>query len=460
MPEQAATSSAAIDRLVGGKYRIVRAIASGGMGSVHEAVHVRTQGRVALKILSDDAKRDESSRTRFAREARAAGQLRSRHVARVLDVDALEDGTPYLVMELLEGRDLSREVKERGPLPVADAAAILVQVAAGLAEAHAAGIVHRDLKPGNVYLAEEGAQRVAKVLDFGISKVPTDDTEELTRTFATVGTPAYMSPEQIRSPRDVSAATDVWSFGVTLYRVLAGRVPFSGNSSSVAVSICHDTPPPLGEIRDDVPPPILAVLDAMLERDPSRRPTIREVAAVLIDHVEGSPSASVAREAFAELSGLPPEPPRAHVDAPALERSRSASALTPPIVAAVVPEPIEPPARPSRAPLFASLGVAALLVVAVGIAWAVGAGSRANDSAAPAPATPSGTPSAWAPASAVTTSVEPAASSAAPTSSAPAPSTTTSPSTNVVGPPKTSSSATAPKPTSNGLDSANVPARL
>lgn len=286
------------DAPIGGKYRLVRSIASGGMGTVHEAVHIHTRGRVAIKILSEEAKRDEASRARFAREARASGRLRSRHVARVLDVDALADGTPYLVMEYLEGRDLSQTVKERGALPLAEVASILVQVCAGVGEAHAAGIVHRDLKPGNVFLAESGASRIAKVLDFGIAKVPSEgDDEELTRTFSTMGTPGYMSPEQIRAPKDVDSATDVWAIGVLLYRLLTASLPFTGNSSSVAVAICHDEPAP---IALPLPREILDLIAATLRKARAERPSIREVAAVLAAHT----SDPIAADARAELEAL------------------------------------------------------------------------------------------------------------------------------------------------------------
>ena len=305
MPGQPASSEPSSGGPIGGKYRIVRAIAVGGMGCVYEAIHEGTHGRVALKILTDEAKKDPESRIRFAREAKASGRLRSRHVARVTDVDALDDGTPYIVMDYLEGRDLARELKERTRLPLSEAAAILVQVAAGVAEAHAAGIIHRDLKPGNVFLAVEGAQRVAKVLDFGISKVlpgVADVEAEVTRTTATVGTPGYMSPEQIRAPRDVDAATDVWSMGVMLYRVLVGRPPFAGNASSVAVAICHDVPVPLESLCEGLPADVVAIARETLEKDRRLRPSLVELAEVLVRHVDDSPDGAIAREAFVELA--------------------------------------------------------------------------------------------------------------------------------------------------------------
>jgi eukaryotic-like serine/threonine-protein kinase len=298
---------------IGGKYRLLRLIATGGMGSVHEAIHEKTHGRVAIKILSDSAKKDEGSRARFAREARASGRLRSRHVARVIDVDELADGTPYLVMEYLEGQDLSQLVKARGALPLPEVASILIQACAGVAEAHANGIVHRDLKPGNIFLAEEGASHIAKVLDFGISKAPSEgDAEELTRTFSTVGTPGYMSPEQIRSPKDVDAATDVWAMGVMLYRLLTATLPFSGNASSIAVAICHEPPAPIAR---PLPDDVKALLDSALNKDRSKRPTIRDFAEVLAAHLDSD--AAIAREALAELTRLdaPRRPPAPIVQA-------------------------------------------------------------------------------------------------------------------------------------------------
>ena len=386
MSQQPASTDPPLERLIAGKYRLVRSIGIGGMGAVHEAVHVRTQGRVAIKVLSDEAKRDEDSRVRFAREARASGRLRSRHVARVLDVDALDDGTPYIVMEYLEGQDLSRILKERRALPMSEVAAIMVQAAAGVAEAHAAGIIHRDLKPGNVFLAEEGAQRIAKVLDFGISKVlvdPSEDEAELTRTLATVGTPGYMSPEQIKTPRDVDASSDVWAMGVMLYRLLSGRVPFVGNASSVAVAICHDQPPPLDSPLGALPADVVALVHETLEKDRRLRPTIGELAEVLVRHLDDSPSAAIAREAFVEITRLSSAAPMtaSSTGDAAISRVRrptpsqsTAMAMTPRMAPPSRPEPlldatrIDAPRSPSTSRSRALLWVPILVVPAIVLA--------------------------------------------------------------------------------------------
>ena len=439
--------------LIGGKYRVVSTIAVGGMGIVYEAENTRTHGRVALKVLSDEAKLDDASRIRFAREARASGRLRSRHVARVLDVDVLDDQTPYIVMELLDGRDLSREIKERPPLPLAEAASIVVQVAAGVAEAHAAGIVHRDLKPGNVFLADEGAQRIAKVLDFGISKMPVDgeDASELTCTFATVGTPAYMSPEQIRRPRDVDAATDVWSLGVLTYRLLAGRVPFTGNASSVAVSICNDTPLPLSTVRDDVPADVAALVDAALHKDKTQRPTIVALAEGLAKHVSDDAFGRVAREALAEIHRLVAASPRAV--------TRGEITAAPPTLAATLVDPTVADAQPASARLQASAGrrtasivaiIALLALVSTGAVVATRASKTTPDAtareSAPSPVTITATPR---PSAAQSASAAPA-----PLDASAAPSAGSSPVAAKPGVGSKGTVAPRPKPPSNATASA------
>lgn len=288
---------------IAGKYRILRTVADGGLGVVHEGV-AEDGIKVAIKMLGAAALNDPAARARFAREVRVCGMLRGRHVARLLDEGAL-DGAPYLVMELLEGRDLGRELKQQPSLPIADAAAIMTQVACGVAEAHSHGIVHRDLKPKNIFLANEGALRVVKVLDFGISKLADDDVDDdLTRSFAMLGTPAYMSPEQIRGAHAVDRATDVWSFGMVLFRVLAGRLPFRGNESSIPIAICEDPPDSLLEIRPEVPRDLVDAIQAALEKDKRLRPTLADLGDVLIGHVDASANAAIAHQAYSELARM------------------------------------------------------------------------------------------------------------------------------------------------------------
>src|SRR5579859_1664764 len=195
--------------LLAGKYRVERVLGVGGMGIVVAARHEQLEQRVAIKFVRDEALDNKEAVERFLREARAAVRLKSEHAAKVLDVGTLESGAPYMVMEFLEGSDLAAVLVERGPLPVEEAAEYVLQACEAVAEAHAAGIVHRDLKPQNLFLARTvgGAPRV-KVLDFGVSKTlhgnPTTGGG-LTQTRLMLGSPLYMSPEQMRSSRDVDA---------------------------------------------------------------------------------------------------------------------------------------------------------------------------------------------------------------------------------------------------------------
>jgi eukaryotic-like serine/threonine-protein kinase len=285
-----------------GHYRIVRTLAEGGMAVLHEALDLRTGARVALKTLRQDAVHEVTLRARFAREVRAMQLLSGRHVMRALD-SGEANGAPFVVMELLEGRDLAQEIKA-GPLAIADAAAVMVEVACGVAHAHTRGIVHRDLKPANVFLAKDGAGRVAKVLDFGVAKLEGASDDELTHSLSSIGTPAYMSPEQIRTPRDVDRRTDVWSFSLVLFRALAGRLPFSGNASSIPVAICNDPPLSLRTLRADVPGDIADVVAAGLEKDRRLRPTLADIGDVLIAHVDASADAAIAHDAYEELARL------------------------------------------------------------------------------------------------------------------------------------------------------------
>src|ERR1700722_6382786 len=255
--------------VLAGKYRVERVIGQGGMGVVVAATHLQLGQLVALKFTTLDS---GPAVERFLREARSAVRLRSEHVARVTDVGTLETGAPYMVMEYLEGQDLSQVLRDRGPLAVPDAVGYVVQACEAVAEAHGLGIVHRDLKPHNLFLTSgvSGLPKV-KVLDFGISK-SMDAELALTRTAEIVGTPMYMSPEQLRSARDVDLRTDIWALGVILYELLTGRLPFEAeNLPQLCTMVATEAPKSLIEHRPDLPRALNDAVLHCLERAPQAR---------------------------------------------------------------------------------------------------------------------------------------------------------------------------------------------
>lgn len=285
-------------QVIAGKYQLVRVLGEGGMGVVYEAEHVRLKQRVALKMLLPELLRVEDLVMRFEREARASSQLRSRHTARVMDVDHTPDGVPYMVMEFLEGRDLDAELQARNALPLDEAVDYVLQAAGAMDEAHGLGIVHRDLKPSNIFIAREhDGRRVAKILDFGISKVSNEGDAKLTSAEAVMGTAMYMAPEQVRSARNVDARADIWSLGVILYELLAGRAPFVGTPTQVVAAIVTDDPQPL-ESLVQVPAALSAIVSRCLTRDPARRfQSVRELMAGLLPFAHtDSQGATTARE--------------------------------------------------------------------------------------------------------------------------------------------------------------------
>ena len=270
--------------LVAEKYRVEQVIGEGGMGIVVAATHVDLNRRVALKFLLPERLGSGANVRRFEREARAAAALKSDHVASVLDVGQVDDDTPYIVMEYLEGRDLAVVLRDSDGLVVEAAVAYLLQACEAMAEAHSAHIVHRDLKPANLFLTTRPDGRpLIKVLDFGVSKL-IEENEALTQSAGTVGSPLYMSPEQLESSRDVDHRSDIWALGAILFELLTSKPPFSESSvAKVYVRILQTSPDDLSSRRSDVPEALEHVVLRCLEKDRSRRfPTVADLAAALV----------------------------------------------------------------------------------------------------------------------------------------------------------------------------------
>ena len=275
------------DRL--GSYRIVRSIGEGGMGAVFEAVHEQIGRRAAAKILTLDARRNPNVYQRFVNEARAATQIDHPGVVQVFEFGQLEDGTPWMLMELLQGHTLAaylRAARKAHGAPLGtDGLWIFHDLAAVLARAHSKGIVHRDLKPSNVMIVEEtGHGERVKLLDFGIAKFLSESLGEAasgahhTRTGALLGTPAYMAPEQCKSSPRIDGQADVYALGVMLYELYTAQQPFfDAEPLALMMKKLVDAVPPLLSLTPAAPPEIAALTMAMLERDPSQRPTMIEV---------------------------------------------------------------------------------------------------------------------------------------------------------------------------------------
>ena len=286
--------------VIAGKYRVERVIGKGGMGVVVAAEHTLLKQRVALKFVLDTT--DQDATDRFMREARATARLESAHVCRVMDVGTTDTGAPYIVMELLAGMDLSARLQAFGAFPVGEAVDYVLQLLDALSEAHARGIVHRDLKPSNLFLASRGdGSAILKVLDFGISKLqgvtqeaetestarglgaspPVEAAHGLTGTGVMMGSPPYMSPEQLQSSRDVDARGDVWAVGAILHELLTGKRAFPAGDDLFARILRGDRVPTRA-LRPDVPEALARVVDRCLEVNPEARfPSAADLAVAL-----------------------------------------------------------------------------------------------------------------------------------------------------------------------------------
>jgi serine/threonine-protein kinase len=262
--------------VIADKYRVERVLGRGGMGVVVAAMHLHLDQRVALKFIIPGAVGDDTQAIeRFLREARAAVRLKSEHVAKVLDVAKLPSGSPYIVMEFLEGQDLSQVVELEGAIQAERAADYVLQACEAIAEAHAMGIIHRDVKPQNLFLTKGlGGVPLVKVLDFGISKVRNANGVDsaLTRTASVMGSPMYMAPEQMRSARAADARSDIWALGVVLYTLLTGGPPFEAETmTELALKVVQDPHPPVSARRPGVAPGLSAIVDRCLAKDPANR---------------------------------------------------------------------------------------------------------------------------------------------------------------------------------------------
>jgi eukaryotic-like serine/threonine-protein kinase len=293
--------------LFAGKYIIERVLGQGGMGVVLAARHARLGQRVAIKVLGTGLREHPELVRRFEREARAAGSLTSAHAVRIFDIDAIEDGTPFIVMELLAGRDLSTVIDDEGPQRVGSAVRWIIEACDAISEAHGLGIVHRDIKPSNLFLTEEGERTIIKVVDFGIAKHVSTSEAPITQALAPLGTPHYMSPEQVRCAKNVDARTDVWSLGVTLYELLCGRPPFAHESSSACIAaIAADPVPDPRALRPDLGADLVAVMMKALTKNVAQRhQCVAELVAALRPFAEIEESASSSASAAPSRSSIP-----------------------------------------------------------------------------------------------------------------------------------------------------------
>lgn len=357
------------------RYRVTEFLGHGGMGLVYAALDLTTGTPVAVKLPRREIRNRKKVLARFQQESRAAQRLRGPNVVRMTDVAELDDGTPFIVMELLVGTDLAHELDVRSALPYPEAVGYVLQAAAGVGEAHAQGIVHRDLKPHNLFLVAGAGERLVKVLDFGISKLAGADAPRVTTTGARLGTPLYVSPEQLVSAKYVTASADIWSLGVILYELLTGKVPFEGATAiAVAAAIQGAEPPPPSARVAGIPTALDAVvMKALAKSTAARYATVAEFAEALLPFASAEHAERFAR-AFGDAKAKPfvanarePLPPGGtHFDDPR-EDARAAATPNAELTQSVATEVAPVNAQPSRVlvVLAALFGIALLALALV-----------------------------------------------------------------------------------------------
>jgi serine/threonine-protein kinase len=361
--------------VVAEKYVVERVLGAGGMGAVLLAHHRELGQRFAIKVQLRSVIRSKDATARFLQEARAASRLSSPNAVRVVDLGTLPDGSPFLAMEYLEGVDLDVHLARcGGRLSVKEAVRTALDVCDALAEAHALGIIHRDLKPSNLFLASRPVGRpLVKVLDFGISKVLdasiSGRSRALTRTHAVMGTPAYMAPEQCLASKTVDARADIWSLGVCMYEMLAGRLPFDAETPvELGALLATEEPPPIRELRPDVPVELADAIHRCLAKKPEGR--FDDVAALA--HVLEAIARMPAEPAVATRPTIPSDAPIFSQPTLTDYSSRSGGAAA-----------AAPPSRPGRG--SRTLVVSLLVIASVAIAAATVFRTRAQADSADRP---------------------------------------------------------------------------
>ncbi|HBQ18332.1 MAG TPA: hypothetical protein DEF51_46800 [Myxococcales bacterium] len=378
-----------------GRYRVERVLGEGGMGAVYLARHELIDKGVVIKVLHEDMAKDEGVVERFRREAKAATAIGNEHIVDVTDMGELDDGSPFIVMELLEGRALADAMEDDDPFPISRCVHVVRQVCDALSAAHAKGIVHRDLKPDNIFLVERRKDPdFVKVLDFGISKMQEVPGLQgnLTQTGMAMGTPTYMAPEQAQGLKTLDHRADIYALGVILYEMLAGELPFLAETyPALLLKMMTEDPPPLTTKRGDVPVGLADIVHGAMAKQPDDRPaTMAELSAALerygaievdpqllappsghdSDFVSGVQETMAASPAVKKARDVGTEPQGAHdpADAAMAPTERPPA----PELEALTAEPeAAPPSGPSRAPMWAGLGLLAVGLVGGLVAWRV-----------------------------------------------------------------------------------------
>lgn len=358
MRNESVTAPGGRDTLIGamllGRYRVLRKLGEGGMGAVYEAENVLLERRVAIKCLLPKLSTDPELVARFVREAQAATRIQHPHIVQVLDLDALPDGTRFMVLELLDGHDLDSELQRLGSIALPRMVSIALQVCDALAAAHQAGVVHRDLKPANVFLVNrEERDDFVKIVDFGIARlVEHDGPTSLTRTGTLLGTPYYMAPEQVTGQKDIDHRADVYALGVMIYECLTGQPPFEGAGfGQLIVQITQEPAPALRVTRPDCPEALDALVAQMLSKARDDRPASLSAVAAALRSIAGELGRAQATNVLG-ASGSRTGPLRDPRDAIRAARDDTTARAR----------------RPSRWPLGMAVVILGLLLVGLGLA--------------------------------------------------------------------------------------------